>query len=178
MFFLTFNITAFANPGYLDYGTHVSPLVHIANCKYYNIYATTKTLDFLDRFSTYRDTKIWQLDIVLEFVNEEYRQKIVKIVSNNKAISFVNAPSGSRRLDAIRWTLAFNPGESLLRIGRHEDVFNEHGELIGMKTNDGWEDNKIDLNNQSSTFANIVKQVNIYLEQHYPPRRISSANVE
>ncbi len=177
VFTFLFSITTYAAPVFYQYGSSNDQIVYLGQTNTYEIYATKNSLNFLDAFSTYRETKIWVLDIFYAPKTEAIRQKMLELLKQSD-IGWINAASGSRKYWAIKTTMSYDPSKPFLNMDTQEDVINDYGEIIGMKNcKSEIEENEIDFNNPNS-FTQIVNVVNAYLERHYPPKRKNAPAVE
>lgn len=173
---LFLSISAYAAPVFYQYGDNNDLIVYLGETKFYNLYATQKSLDFLDNFSTYRDTKIWVLDVFYE-PKDNLKPKCIEFLKESD-VTWLNTVSGSRKFWAIKTTMSYEPRIPFLNMNTKEDIINDNGEILGIKNcEQDVEANEIDFNKPNS-YTQIVTVINSYLEKHYPPKRQNTPVVE
>lgn len=178
--FVLFQLVTYANPVILHNGARPFPIHYLGNAKYNNIavevYATQESLNMLDNWSDYRETKKWALNIVYAPVTEEVRKNTIKGYNENSAVSWVKTPSGSRRFWGVESRMFYNPNENVLLISFDENLYNDHGEIMGLINGKGeWERNNL---SEHKFIAEIARVVNNFLAVTYPPIRKNAPAIE
>lgn len=127
-------INCYAAPAILDHQADYQPVIYIGD--YYpgpninspcRIYTTKRSLDMMLNLYEYNG-RDWYMDIFMEPVGQ-YRDMVVKQLADEKSITWLNTPSGSRIFWAIQYrTLSKN---NILTLYPTEVYYNDHGELLG-----------------------------------------------
>lgn len=173
---LIFNISAFAAPSYYTYGSTTDFLNYMGSTPTYDLYATSESLAFLETYTTYKETKIWQLDVLYAPNNEKARSIMINTLTKDPDIHWWNTPSNSRKLWGVLGTMGHDPSTNFLRMRVSELFVNDNGEVIGAVNADNQiEDNDFD---EIPSMKKISDCIESYLAKRYPPTRNSTAPVE
>lgn len=162
-------INCYAAPGILRHpGGDFDVVVYMGQLPYgpgkAYIYTTKRSIDILLNSTNYNG-KDWGLYILIEPTGET-RQLFVKSLQE-RGYSWFNTPSGSR----IFWAIQ-NPLQTkgnMMTIYPQEDIFNDHGELMGAGNADGAE--TINLADEREVWRNELNKMIVgYLNREFAKR--------
>ena len=127
-------INCYAAPAFLDHQADYQPVIYIGEYfPTYNIdkparlYTTKRSLDMMLNLYEYNG-KDWYMDLFMEPVGQ-FRDSVVKQLAEEKSITWLNTPSGSRIFWAIQYrTLSKN---NMITLYSPEVYYNDHGEFLG-----------------------------------------------
>ncbi len=178
--FVLFNLVTYAQPLFLHNGSSPFAIHYLGNAKYNNVevelYATQESLNMLDNWSDYRETKKWALNIIYAPATEEFRKNTINGLNKDSSVSWVKTPSGSRRFWGVESRMFYNPNENVLLISYDENLYNDHGEIMGLiNGHEEWERNDL---SEHEFIAEIARVVNNFLAATYPPIRKNAPAIE
>ena len=163
-------VNCYAAPGILQHpGGDIDAVVYIGQLPFgpskVNIYTTQRSIDILLN-ATYYNGKDWGLYVLLEPIGT-VREWFIKSFQERN-YSWFNTPSGSRVFWAIQ-----NPTQTkgnIMTIHPQEDIFNDHGELMGGGNADGAD--IIDLNDKEESWRREFNKLIVdFLNQEFARRR-------
>lgn len=164
IFVFIFQLSVQASPSYLECGSTMIELQYVGSTTNYDIYVSKNSLDFLKQYTNYTKHRNWALDLIYAPNNEQARQFMAKGLQESNNYTWLNTPSGSRKLWGLMQAAKYINTEQALYLSYNESIFNTEGELIGVRNDDGFEYNPLSENKGMAIWVSFI---NDYLRKQY-----------